>query len=124
MGWDAYALDAEGKALFEYEDRRGLFIKDRVCARAFKNASDDVRNKTKTVDGLLHNGGLDCSACGDAIHRLTGVDQYGLALSIQQVQELTITPYEPLPEDAWAYYSALEFIKVCQEQKLGIRFSW
>lgn len=128
MGWDAYAVTVDGKGLFEYDWKNtrggGLYIKDNVYARAFRNASQDVFAKSGTVDGLLSAGGLDCSRCAEEMQKLTGIDAWGHSLSIEEVQELTVTPYEPDEGEEWAYHSALEFIKVCQEQKLGIKFSW
>ncbi|SRR5260370_20370807 len=126
MGWDAYAFSTERPdALFEYDyERHRLYIPDQVYARAFRNAEIEVLMAAPSVDGLLVKGGLDCSDCAEVLEQLTGLDAWGDPLSIEAVQSLTIKEYEPEIKDAWAYYSALWFLKTCQDQKLGIKFSW
>lgn len=123
MGWDAFATTPQyPEGLFD----RDLNIIDHVYARAFKNAVKDIEDALGkgSSDALLISGGLDCSDCGVAIQKLTGVDAWGPNLSIDEVQKLVITPYEPQEQDLWVYHSALQFLKVCQEFKLGIRFSY
>ena len=129
MGWDAYAVTSNGKALFTYQDNLGLIIKDHVYARAFKNASDEVKKNAGTVDCLLTHGGLDVSTCAREMKRCTGVNAWQEdPVTPERVKALNLRMQEsepPLDSDKfWAYLSVKKFLEVCAEHNLGIHFSW
>lgn len=98
-------------------------VPDNVYRRAFQNAFDEVQKIVPQADWMLKFGGLDCSQCGEAMQKLAGIDMKGKTLTAEEVQQLTIAEYES-ELDPWAYHSALKFIETCQEQNLGIKFSW
>ena len=129
MGWDAYATDeipTGDNAIFKAktDGNIGIFIPNKELKKAFSEASEQVKKKAKTVDFMLEYGGLDCSACAFAMQNITGCDAWGHDLSPDEVAALPLNTYKPAKSDAWAYWSALYFLKICKKFKVGIKFSW
>ncbi len=126
MGWDAYSS-------VELADE--LLIKDDTHREAFEQAVKNVLEKCQTVDGFLETGGLDCSACRDmlelaarksptpALNWHTCWNKYGMQQDeVKRMHEHCNWKFEFDQDQAWAYWSAREFLRVCAEQGLTIRF--
>lgn len=105
MGWDAYT---EGS-------------KD-----GFKEASNFVKEKTGSVDGMLEDGGLDCMDCGLFLQEATGESVFkpeGWPKNL--VKELNAnTKWDEIEdkEPLWAFWSARKFLETCAELELDIKF--
>ena len=110
MGWDAIAT----------YNKKTLTTSLR---RQFKNAADKVRERQKSVDMLLGQGGLDCSACAIALTKATGMNCYGEPLTVEQVREFQEKASWPEKQD-WAIDSAKIFLEICAKNGLEISFSW
>lgn len=108
MGWDAFAETS----------RRA----------AFKAAAVRVRKQAGSVDGLLGEGGLDCSSCAYALEAATNAsawDEHGWnAEKVKQLAASATWPQEIDPEDKWAVLSAKAFLEVCAKLNCGISFSY
>ena len=130
MGWDCYAL-YKGKTIkvnWSWQGFKKNFIADSKLRGKFKYASDKVKRTMGSVDGMLELAGLDCSDCAHALQDSTG-------MSCWSENDLK-------PGDVKEYYnnadwdnirkglspslveSAKEFLRVCANNNLGIRFSW
>lgn len=125
MGWDAYATK-DGKGLELY---LGAFnrIKDDDLRVIFYDAQVNVKLKADVVDGFLRTGGLDCSDCANALEQATGMNCYGEDLLSSDVKVYhLLARWENVDESVpkWAKESAKEFLRVCAENDLGIRFSY
>lgn len=107
MGWDAFA------------EPRG------ARNELFENAAAELRKTwSGTVDGLLHDGGLDCSDCGQALENATGRSVYDeRPWPPEFVRELAARAIWPEEHD-WASVSAKTFLDTCAANGLGIRFSY
>jgi hypothetical protein len=120
MGFDLDAYVPDGRSM---ED-------DSPLGRAFKTASDYVRETAGRVDGFLAIGSLDCGSSiqfvedglGRRCHPSEGI------WTPEEVAHLANHAKWPdpdtVPEDLrWAYWSARKFVDVCVEQRHGIWFS-
>lgn len=117
MGWDAFAL-------VEYDEH--FKITGRL-ADVFQKVSDEVKEKTGTVDGLLAKGGLDVDDCAYMLEHATGLSAWSVEWTADYVKELNDRAnwnFEYPIEDAWAYWSARRFLETCASEGLPIRFSW
>lgn len=110
MGWDGYANNTRGHKA------------------KFKAAAKKVQDKCGTVDGLLQEGALDCSACAFALEAATGQsawDQDGWsAKKVKQLAAEARWPGEVEPDQCWAVESAKAFLNLCADIGTGIHFSW
>lgn len=124
MGWDAFATK-------NGEDIKHLLnpykVKDNELRKKFKEAVKLVRSKYEYADGLLDCGGLDCSDCAYALQDATGMICWGKPLNPKQVKEYyKKADWENVDDslEKELVASAKEFLKVCAENNMGIRFSW
>ena len=108
MSWDAIAINGKN-----HKDR-------------FKEASELVKEKTGSVDGMLEDGMLDCKLSGEMLFDATGESVYSATpWSPEKVQELNQKAnwnFEYDKKDKWAHKSAQIFLQTCAELGLGIRF--
>jgi len=125
MGWDAYSSKD---------------LRDEAQKIAFELASKRVIEKCGSVDGSLETGGLGLSTSARMLSlasEQTGEGYLGFYFhpyqddpvtpeQVKVLAELLIWNFEfTLPrEEKWAFWSAREFINVCAELELGIRFSY
>jgi len=128
MGWDAFATK-DGKMLkcdYSKEAEWAGMIVNPILRDAFGKANDKGMKIAGSVDGLLRDGGLDCSDCAYALRDATGMDCWS---------EDNLTPevvkyyweeagWPPRDEWNWAVASAYYFLKTCAKNGLGIYFSW
>lgn len=110
MGWDGYANNIHGHKA------------------KFKEASEIVAVKCGSVDGLLADGGLDCSACASALEMATGQNAWDedgwSAKKVKRLAESAIWPEEVDADMCWAVESAKAFLSLCAQIGTGIRFSF
>lgn len=133
MGWDAFATGTGGVGV----DRLAGEVPG--LAPAFKAAADGVRLQVGAVDGLLKDGGLDCSICAQALELATGRDCWDEnGWSAADVRRLAAAANWDFPAEAvargasrnwadaapWAKASARAFLETCAALGLGIRFTW
>ena len=110
MGWDAFS-SANDK--YDYGIKA---FNDPILDIAFGDAVTQVLAKCGTVDSLLRMGALDCSLCAEMIRTATDIDPYGDALSTEAVKlsyKNSDWEFGYDKEEAWAYWSAYYFLKVC-----------
>jgi len=120
MCWDAFS-----SAKINYSKNE---IVDTDLRMLFKNAETDVKELSVYVDGLLHRGGLDCSACREMLEAATRENCYE-DWDCDKVKSLNESSQwgfidEIKEEDLWAYWSARFFLKICAENGLSISFSY
>jgi len=70
MGWDAFAS-------VERDWENHTLIDPKLDAD-FKEASEEVKSLTGTVDGLLRMGGLDVSDCALMLEKATGLSAWSV----------------------------------------------
>jgi hypothetical protein len=114
MGWDAYAVDPATNKPVE----RPLPL------WGFRRAARRVRQHVGTVDGFLRMGGLDCSACADALRQAAGIDPWGPDLPPARVKAALKRANWDRAALPWARESACAFLETCARFRLGVRFSW
>ena len=97
---------------------------------AFTDAADVVKRKCGVVASSLRLGSLNCSECRRAIDRCGGFDPWTRELTPEQVQvvvrdwkHLVRAEWQGQVGVDWAEASAFEFLRVCAEHGLGVRFS-
>jgi hypothetical protein len=94
----------------------------------FREAAENVKSQTGNVDALLMHGlGLDCTACARWLERLTGRNAWENWSAQQMKQNYGIAMSKELfvpANEMWAYLSALEFMRVCSENGLGMAVSY
>jgi len=114
MGWDAWATKKKQ-------------IPKAVWAAASNLAKTLDAKADKTVDGLLSEGGLDCSNCayalGLAVHGHADACWSSTPWSAEEVQEFAQRATWPEVLD-WANASAKVFLETCAQHNSGIRFSF
>lgn len=120
MGWDAYS-----SAEINFETRR---LKDKEIDGIFKSAYIDVQHKAGSADFALRLAGLDCSDCARMLMKATGKDCWSLQpWSVDEVIETAKAAqweFEFERKQAWAYWSARNFLNACAAARLSIRFSF
>lgn len=128
MGWDA--ISSANKT---WKSRSKAQIK---IINEFTNAIDNVIKKTGSVDGGLEVGCLDTSACRYMLEKAAESSKeslnWGLAyseggMSVEAVKVMHMFlnwDFKYKKDDAWAYWSAKEFVRVCAENGLSIRFDY
>lgn len=128
MGWDAYSLVP--RTLAEMQNPQHVI--------AFKESSKTIVEKFGSVDGSLSNGGLGLSYSASMLEKAsekTGEDVLGFFFHPYQDDELTPDQVKVLNErlnwnfeiekgDEAYLQSAKEFIRVCSDLGVGIRFSY
>jgi|GEM_PF-2228700 len=129
MGWDAYSSAPHSKSV-----RGGLKYKKH--REAFNQAVYNVRKNAGSVDGMLQFGGLDCSLCREMMRKAAGLSKkelnWGLAWhhdgmkpEFVKVMHMFLNwNFKYKKEDAWAYWSAKEFVRVCADNGLSIKFTY
>lgn len=122
MGWDAYAIK-NGKWIYNIAKKEFYDLKHEIL---FTDAVKLVVQKTKSCDGYLRDGALDCTVCAEAIEEASGYIPYpNDPLNFHEVKELwDKCDWTKCTGKPWAIESAKEFLRVCAENNLGIRFSW
>lgn len=124
MGWDAYC-DVE--RVYKHPNMR--VPANTKLRQQFKAASEYVKKKAGNVDCLLEGGGLDCDDCAKMLEKATGKScwpEKGIWTS-SEVHALKGTQnwnFKFEPADAWAYWSARKFLRVCIANGCIIRFSY
>lgn len=108
MGWDVYAA---------HENKK------RIKVKAFEKAVKRVLKKADSVDGLLHIGGLDCSDCREMLEEATGIpaafySDYSPD-ELKKISDSANWDFTFEQENAWAYWSAREFLETCVRLNLG-----
>ncbi len=122
MGWDAFAITPK-----MITRKNAYWIKDKRVRAEFRRAFATVKAKGYAPDGFLDGGGLDCSTCREMLERATGGDCHGPDWTPDQVvayYEAADWSFKIDQSEAWAYYSAAQFLAVCARYRLGIEFSW
>jgi hypothetical protein len=128
MGWDAFS-SAKGS---------GFKIEDIEIKNAFESASISIVNSSGKVDGSLSRGGLGLSDSARMLSKAidnTAVGEIDFFFHPYQDEEVTADQAKQLAmklnwnfeldyDDMYAYWSAKEFIRVCAEFGLSIRFSF
>jgi hypothetical protein len=125
MGWDAFS---------------SADLRNKTTKQAFDLASKRVIDKSGSVDGSLESGGLGMSSSAKMLETAslkTGECILGFffhpyqedKVSVDQVKVLAKNlnwdfEFDLSREERWAYWSAKEFINICAEQGLEIRFSY
>lgn len=106
MGWDMFS-----------EGPRGGKKPARV---AFRAASKNVIAEAGSVDCLLSHGALDCSACARWMETFSETKSAWADWSPEDFAAANENAQktEPPDSEAWAYWSAREFIRVCAENGL------
>lgn len=111
MGWDAYARPMKH-------------------IKAFRAAADEVAAAGDGCDGLLGEGGLDCTPCAKEFERITGCsawseDGYAPKFVSEKLWPAARDSEPPKEKERmWAWRSTVAFIKVCADKGLGMEFSW
>ena len=111
MGWDAYS---EGK-------------NKKLALNSFRKLSDEIIKKTGGVDAYFFEGELDVSTSARMLEKGTGQNVYGDCWTAEQVKDYNENAnwdFEYEEDDAWAYWSAREFLKICAQYNLSIKFSY
>ncbi|WP_333577901.1 hypothetical protein [Sphingobacterium sp.] len=128
MGWDAIS---SFNSNIRSRAKQNLSIK-----KKFIEASEYVKKITGSVDGDLSIGALDCSPCHDMLIKAAKNSDkelnWGLAWSYDGMNPDVVKvmhaylnwDFKFSKEDAWAYYSAKEFVRICAENELSIRFTY
>jgi hypothetical protein len=124
MGWDAFAVPLKANWGLENPE-----CGDREFDAAVKAARKDRTDpEPQLIDGLLVQGGLDCSACGEMLERATGRDVYAedpwSAEEVKRISAEADWTFEVEPTQEWAKRSAKAFLERCAELDRGIRFSY
>lgn len=126
MGWDA----------FSSYNNKSKSKQNLAAKKAFKEASEHVMKLTGTVDGYLGDGGLDCSDCRHMLEKAANLGSknlnWGLAYGesgmspfcVKVVFGFSNWDFKFSKQDAWAYWSAREFLRICAENNLSIRFDY
>lgn len=137
MGWDAYAIipwteaDEEPRTAYDWRNDRFRITSHEVAFNAaVKRAGAAILSiyeghpPRAWVDGLLPDGGLDISDCGEALEAATGQNCWTeRPWSPEFVRDLA--RFAEWPETLTsASISAREFLETCAEQGLGIMFSF
>lgn len=127
MGWDAFSSAP-------LSINKGLKLKHKRHREAFAQAVANVRKHTDMVDGYLDAGALDCSACRDMLEKAAeksvknlnwglAYEPGGMQPEVVKVMHMFLNwDFRVKKDDIWAYWSAREFVRVCVEQDLAIRF--
>lgn len=112
MGWDGYARpEPKGDAL-----------------EAFRLAATSIKERCGSVDWLLERGALDCSDCAEWMEKLSGASAWA-DWSAAEMADFAASAdrnavheeYQAEQKDAWARESALAFMRVCAQQRRGMR---
>lgn len=128
MGWDALSTAPIAKS-------KKLQLKYKKHREAFAEAVKTVKENADMVDGGLFYGTLDCSDCKYMLRKAAEFSkedlnwglawEEGMTPEVVKVMHMFLNwDFKYKKEDAWAYWSAKEFVRVCAEQGLGIRFSY
>ncbi len=112
MGWDMFA-----------EGPRGGRLRPSDLA-AFRAASDDVAKRAGTVDGLLRDGALDCSACAFALEEATGQNAWDDWSSNAVGYRQRTAVWSNVDQEPWARESAKAFLNTCAALGLSARASY
>lgn len=120
MGWNA----TTNAKVYDSEKDKWIWRSPDI-KEAFSKAADFTWGVTGFVDGYLRNGGLDCWKSGVALEEATGKDTHGRSWTrCKEIWDKSNWNFWYGPEDAWAYLSARQFLKVCAEYDLIIEFNW
>lgn len=79
MGWDGFAVHADGSPLERHrvlEGAFGYYLQDQRLNAAFQMAAAEIVDLGFSPDGLLDRGGLDLSDSARWLERLTGISAY------------------------------------------------
>lgn len=121
MGWDAFAAAEISKG-------KGFKLKHKRHREAFKAAHEEVLKNADSVDGGLDAGVLGSSACRDMLQKAfngnVSVYSNWTPEQTKQAQKLANWNFKYSKEDAWAYWSAKIWLRVCAENDLGVEFSY
>ena len=136
MGWDAFATGPRGGEIKVYYPRLNggaddPYILNETLRKAFKDAAKRARRRAGSVDGGLDHGILNCSNCAAAIEDATGefvfTENPWSPEYVKSVYESARWDFDERRKEMlgkWAIESAREFLRVCAENDLGIRFSF
>lgn len=127
MGWDAIS---NVKVIYPKTPRP--YIADEKLRKVFEAAARRVKRKCRQVDGLLDFGSLDCSTCRIMIEKaielgsINDCSTYSnwSAAKVKKIHKKANWDFPYHVDDAWAYWSAREFIKACAENDLKIKNIW
>lgn len=134
MGWDAFAT-YQGQPMPTYwrsmgeehrkETRAGDKWPKHIKA-AFTCADRDTVFACETADCFLRLGGLDCSACAEAIQEATGETCWTEEpWTPERVKEIAAAAdWDRVRQECWAKESARAFLNLCAKYGLGIYFSF
>lgn len=126
MGWDA----------FSSYDRRSKSKQNLAAKKAFEKADKKVMKLTGTVDAYLQHGGLDCSSCREMLEKAAELSiknlnwcwaygEKGMPPEAVKLMHLfCVWDFKFPKHDDWAYWSAKEFLRICAENNLSIRFDY
>ncbi len=126
MGWDAFALSPETSdwVAAANQKTKELEIVDEKTTVAFAAAVLRVVGKAGGVDADLKIGGLGCRSCAEMFEQ-AGASPYSDwdAEKVKDIARTANWDFDP-GEDAWAYWSAREFLQTCADLGLAVRFSY
>lgn len=121
MGWDAHAIGVK----IDYSKSLPQII-DPVQNRVFITVFNSVKKACGTVDGLLDQGGLDCTICGEMLERATGQDcdseQVWRKEKVRRLAEKADFSFSVKEDERWAKESARAFLYACAALNCSIRF--
>jgi hypothetical protein len=133
MGWDAYATQADGSKIDinwnPGSAKKAPKIRNRGLHKAFGEAADRVKAEVGSYDWLLPLAGLDCSGCAHFLEQVTGLNAWSeegwSAEKVKDAFEVNLWDFDgEYVGDIGLAKSAYEFMRVCSEQGLAVRFSW
>lgn len=128
MGWDAHSSATQN---WKSRSKKQLALKE-----AFKKAHSFVVAKVGQVDGYLQYGGLDCSPCRDMLEKAAERSEKSLSWNmcwdgdgmppdaVKVMHMFCDWGFNCKKDEKWAYWSAREFLRVCAENDLSIRFTY
>jgi hypothetical protein len=123
MGWDA-----QSSTKLDFKRRGESKIVDPKIRKAFHDAAKRVIAKAGHADPyLLQYGGLDFRECGMILCEATKASVRCEGWSVNMVKGLWVTAdwnFDYSDYEAWHYWSAREFLRVCAENNLEIKFSY
>jgi hypothetical protein len=127
MTWNAFGIGSDGKLVSHKRD--GIFVfQDPILEQEFARADNEVRSKSLLKsDPYLSKGGIKESTVLMFIIKATNANPMSEdGWTTEEVVMMDGTanwdfPFEP--EEAWAYWSGLIFLRTCAQHNLGIWFN-
>lgn len=118
MGWDGYAYRQDGSLV----TRDTMTRSEKIF---FTKASKFVVEESDTVDFMLKDGSLDCSACGEEIAAIIGVPITNMELiSADLIKEKIKDLKLDCDSYYWARLSAIMFLRGCAKFGFNFQNQW